>query len=231
MAFPTFAMGCLPTYSHAGLISPILLIVVRMLQGFSVGGQLMSSLIFTVENHPKSQLGFYGSLVLATANIGTLLGGLMGYAIRSCLSLSQLESWGWRIPFLSGVFVSISGLYLRRYSKNIHAKAPPDSNPLRESFAIENRRALLSCSLVPMLWSCGFYISFVWMAIFMNDLIDPPVNYAFGLNALTLLVTQVLLFPCSGILVDKFGATIIMRIAGTLMIIFGPILVCMMNTQ
>jgi Sugar (and other) transporter len=69
MAIPTFAMGCLPSYERAGHVATILLIIIRLFQGLSVGGQLMSSLVFTLENQPRDQWGFYGSFVMAAANL------------------------------------------------------------------------------------------------------------------------------------------------------------------
>jgi len=69
MAFPTFAMGCLPSYAMIGDWAVVLLIIVRLLQGLSVGGQLMSSLVFTLENHDPAKWGLYGSFVMAAANL------------------------------------------------------------------------------------------------------------------------------------------------------------------
>lgn len=97
MAGPTFAMGCLPTYQQIGPTAIVLLIVVRLLQGLSVGGQLMSSLVFTLEQHPRSQWGWYGSFVMGSANLGSLLGSVVGYVLRLKLTDTQLEHWGWRV--------------------------------------------------------------------------------------------------------------------------------------
>lgn len=69
MAFPTFIMGCLPGYAHVGRSAIVLLVAVRLLQGLSVGGQLMSSLVFTLENHDRAKWGLYGSFVMAAANL------------------------------------------------------------------------------------------------------------------------------------------------------------------
>mmetsp|Transcript_12973 Transcript_12973/g.35912 ORF Transcript_12973/g.35912 Transcript_12973/m.35912 type:complete len:310 (+) Transcript_12973:109-1038(+) len=102
MAFPTFAMGCLPSYQQVGPIAIGLLLITRMLQGLSVGGQLMSSLVFTLEGHDPSVWGLFGSFVMAAANFGTLLGNLAAFVMRGSLTDAQLASWGWRIPFLSG---------------------------------------------------------------------------------------------------------------------------------
>ena len=225
MAFPTFAMGCLPTYAQAGIFSPILLLVVRLLQGFSVGGQLMSSLVFTVEHHPRKYWGFYGSLVMATANIGTLLGGLVGYFVRQSFTQSQLEAFGWRIPFVSGIFVSVCGCYLKTHKDELCRSIPIGQNPLREAFRPQNRYALISSTFVPMLWSCGFYMIFVWLAIFMKDIANPPISNAFGLTDVSLLITNIILFPVAGVLADRFGTTSIMKIGGSLMIVIGPLLV------
>lgn len=75
MAFPTFAMGCLPSYAQAGNLAIVGLVVVRLLQGLSVGGQLMSSLVYTLESRPRSQWGLYGSFVMAAANRYVAPGG------------------------------------------------------------------------------------------------------------------------------------------------------------
>lgn len=87
MAVPTFLMGCLPTFALWGWWAVVLLVVVRLLQGLSVGGQLMSSLVFVAEGHDRRQWGWYGSFSMTAANIGTLLGGVCGV---SCLSRHRL---------------------------------------------------------------------------------------------------------------------------------------------
>ena len=131
MAFPTFAMGCLPSYEAVGIISPILLAITRLLQGLSVGGQMMSSLVFTVESRPRAKWGLYGSFVMATANCGTMLGGIIGSAIRSNLTHDQLISYGWRIPFWLGLMVSFSGIYLRLYGREPELESPVPNGAVR----------------------------------------------------------------------------------------------------
>ncbi|CAJ1936007.1 unnamed protein product [Cylindrotheca closterium] len=237
MAVPTFAMGCLPTYAQVGAWSYTLLILVRLLQGLSVGGQLMSSLVFTLEGKPKKHWGLYGSYVMATANFGTLLGGLVGYLIRSNLTEEQLLQYGWRIPFLSGILVSVCGLYLKFYCDgddeddatfHHHAATTKRTSPLRLALRPESRRQLLAACLVPMLYSGGFYLCFVWMAIFMADLIpsDPfTTQQAFGINSLSLFVSVCLLFPVAGILSDWYGRRTIMTIGGILSGLGAPFLI------
>lgn len=231
MAFPTFAMGCLPTYAQVGWFSIVLLILVRLLQGLSVGGQLMSSLVFTLEQHDKSQWGLYGSLVMAAANFGTLLGGIVGFTMRESLTEQQLLDWGWRVPFLAGIIVSFCGIYLRyhcdEYSHLTAASSTssPPANPLRVAFSRGNRRALGAASLVPMLWSAGFYTTFVWMAIYMETLLDDPVPHAFGVNSAALLLSVCILFPLAGIWSDKWGRKTTMTIGGVAFGVASPIMI------
>uniref|UniRef100_A0A7S1BSZ5 Major facilitator superfamily (MFS) profile domain-containing protein n=1 Tax=Corethron hystrix TaxID=216773 RepID=A0A7S1BSZ5_9STRA len=244
MAFPTFAMGCLPSYARAGYAATAMLIVIRLLQGMSVGGQLMSSLVFTLENVPRSQWGLYGSFVWATGNFGVLLGGVVGTAVRSSFSHEDLVAYGWRIPFLSGVVVSLAGFYLRWAEEDpstetntdpaaemarlldgegdgAPAPAPAATNPLAYLTAPENRRPLLSSAMVPMLWSSGFYLSFVWMAIYMQDLCRRPLDQAFLVNAAALFLGVCLLFPLAGWLSDRHGRRAVMTLGGAGLALFA----------
>jgi MHS family proline/betaine transporter-like MFS transporter len=271
MAFATTLMGCLPTYDQVGNSAILLLLMVRMLQGLSVGGQLMSSLVFTLESRPTNRWGLYGSCVMAAGNFGTFLGGVVAYGLRSNLTNDQLTQWGWRIPFLSGILISVCGIYLKYFceddeilpghapvpvpSDDMHDRAPPTGqesqeddqafpseysannnndnaintnpttpvNPLREAFSRENRRSLIASCMVPMVWSGGFYLSFVWMAIYMTDLIDPPVPSAFGVNSYSLLLL-ILWFPLAGLLSDYYGRKRIMTIGGVAFGLLGPIM-------
>lgn len=258
MAFPTFAMGCLPSYEVVGSWSVVFLTLVRMLQGLSVGGQLVSSLVYTCENNDRSQWGLYGSYVMAAANFGTLLGGLVSYAMRANLSEEKLRRWGWRLPFLSGILVSVCGFYLRYGSddddeeeweeevddnhggENCHSHHGISSssgggdtmlgeNPIRAAFRKGNRRALAASALVPMLWSAGFYITFVWMATFMGILVDPPVPGAFGVNSGSLFLSVCLLFPMAGMLSDVFGRYRVMLIGGVSMGVLSPWMVMIIS--
>lgn len=239
MAFPTFAMGCLPTYNQVGVVAIVLLIVIRILQGLSVGGQLMSSLVFTLEGHPTEHWGVYGSFVMAAANAGTLLGNLVATVLEASLTQEQLETWGWRLPFWSGILVSLSGFYL----KSSHHGDPHHSgeqsadenhgvsddqnkstNPLRLAFSKGNRRSLLAAAMVPCLWSAGFYLSFVWMATYMKDLLHPPVRHSFTINAMSLLVSVCMFFPVAGKLSDRVGRRPVMTVGAVGLGVIGPIL-------
>mmetsp|Transcript_30796 Transcript_30796/g.56991 ORF Transcript_30796/g.56991 Transcript_30796/m.56991 type:complete len:451 (-) Transcript_30796:497-1849(-) len=221
MTFPTVAMGCLPTYEQVGGWSTALLVFCRMLQGFSVGGQLPSSLVYTLETKPKEHWGFYGSLVNATGCIGSIGGNLVGAIIRSLLSDDQLVQWGWRVAFLTGILVAPVAAYLHVYGVEHNPNegefnrqneeldeagetSTVHSSPLQEALRRENWTALFSAFLTPMLSGAGYYLTFVWMAIFMSSLIDSPIDGAFWVNLIANIVSMVAVVG-AGWLSDIYG--------------------------
>ena len=240
MALPTTLMGCLPTYKQVGVWSTILLCCCRLIQGVSVGGQLPASLVYTVEKRPKSQWGYYGSLPMVAANVGTLLGNICGAFMRQILTEKQLTSWGWRLPFFSGIIIAFVAFYLQKNGADgaYHAGSSGDiseeaiaavtksvvpHNPIKIAFRRENRLALLTTSIVPMLWAAGFYLSFVWIAIYMEELMDPPMPGAFWINSLGLLFGMTWVLPIAGAISDRVGRTLMMTISGILLTGLGPV--------
>ena len=193
MAFPTFALGCLPTFEQTSWLAPILLIVLRLIQGLSVGGQLMSSVVFTLErsgNNDTSNWGIWGSSVFAAATVGTVIGSMLSYILRETLTEEQLLSYGWRIPFLFGALGILPGSYLKYKALDHPADttaASTDtatsedgstlkrSDTLTETFGTANRRSLIASALVPCLPAATYYITFVWLAIFMETIANPPI--------------------------------------------------------
>src|SRR5437764_9192801 len=113
MAIATFAMGCLPTYAQAGVVGPALLVVVRLFQGLSAGGEWGGSTSYIVEFAPGARRGFFGSFQLVGVGGGFLLGSLTAALLNLGLSEADRLAWGWRLPFLFGIAVGLVGAYLR----------------------------------------------------------------------------------------------------------------------
>jgi len=222
MAIPTFTMGCLPSFDQVGWLSPILLTLIRILQGLSVGGQLMSSLIFTTGQHPKSQCGFYAGVVFATSSLGALLGSIVATIMREIFSHEQLVSWAWRIPFLSGILAGVSALYLRFYcQEEDHEKLTV--HPIKEAFHASNRRSLISCCLVPILCAAGGYLTFVWLPIFMNSILEPPIPHSFLISCVAQILC-ILFLPLAGALSDAWGPSSIMICSAISTALLGPLM-------
>lgn len=113
MGFGTFLIGLMPTYAQAGVLAPIGLIVLRLLQGIGIGGEYGGGMVMTVEHAPANRRGFYSSLV----HIGVPGGFLIPIALLGILSATMSEadflSWGWRVPFLASVILVAVGLFIR----------------------------------------------------------------------------------------------------------------------
>nr|WP_315594137.1 MFS transporter [uncultured Cupriavidus sp.] len=113
MALGTAIIAFTPTYQSIGLAAPVLIVVGRLLQGFSAGGETGPATTYLLEMASEGRRGFFTSWQMATQGIAALLGGLVGYIVSSVLSESALAAWGWRIPFILGLLIAPVGLYIR----------------------------------------------------------------------------------------------------------------------
>ncbi|HHD7473856.1 TPA: MFS transporter [Klebsiella oxytoca] len=114
MALGTAAIGFLPTYDQIGIAAPALLVLARLVQGFSAGGELGASTVYLYEAAPADRRCLTGSWQLASQGAASIFVGLLGFAITSLLLPEALASWGWRIPFLLSLFIIPVGIYIRR---------------------------------------------------------------------------------------------------------------------
>src|SRR6516162_1213375 len=114
MAVPTVLVGLLPGYETIGLIAPVALILLRTIQGLSVGGEYISSMVFMVERAPFGRRGLMGAVACCGTTLGFLIGSAVAVTITAMMTTETLDTWGWRIPFLLGIVVGIVGVILRR---------------------------------------------------------------------------------------------------------------------
>lgn len=143
MAVPTFMMGLLPTYAQAGVVAPILLVILRLLQGLAVAGEMGTSVTFLVEQAGEKRRGLVGSAAMVSAALGTLAGSAMGAALTTLLSAESVNTWGWRVPFLTGIVISAAALYLRRTIPDSEVPTQTATSPWRESLRTQWRTMLL----------------------------------------------------------------------------------------
>jgi MFS family permease len=113
MALGSGLIGVLPTYAEIGIAAPILLVLARVIQGFSTGGEMGPATAFLLESAPPRRQCLYGSWQLASQNIGTIISGTIGVILAIFLSAEATNGWGWRIPFLLGILIAPIGLYIR----------------------------------------------------------------------------------------------------------------------
>jgi len=167
MALPTLLLGMLPSYEQAGLLAPVLLVLVRLFQGLSVGGEFSSSATYLVETAPKGKRGLTGSWV----NIGSMTGSLLGVGIAAFVTnffdLQSLQDWAWRLPFLAGAIIGVSAIYLRHNLHNSqhfneYHKQREDTSPLLQAFTTNRKETLLALAFASC-YGTIYYLTFVYL--------------------------------------------------------------------
>ena len=113
MGFSTFAVGLLPSYATAGVLAPVLLVLLRLLQGLALGGQYGGAAIYVAEHAPDGKRGFYTSWIQTTATLGLFATLLIVIGTRSMIGEEAFAAWGWRIPFLLSVVLLLVSLWIR----------------------------------------------------------------------------------------------------------------------
>jgi MFS transporter, MHS family, proline/betaine transporter len=114
MGGSTLMLGLLPTYQQIGVAAPLLLVAMRLIQGFSVGGEFTGSMVFTTEASSPPTRGIVSSSTAAGVTIGFILGSGAAWLVNSLLNADQIAHWGWRAPFVGSVIFCIVGWFLRR---------------------------------------------------------------------------------------------------------------------
>ena len=193
MAVPTALMGVLPTYDSVGIWAPILLTLLRVVQGISTGGEFAGSIIYLVEQAPDHRRGVYGSVANFGAMIGGLFGAAVGWLMSEMLTAEAMLDWGWRVMFFSGILVALFGLWARSgvpetpaFSELAACDALP-SQPLRTAWRQERWPMAVAIGLN---WSAsvGYYVVFVWFISNMSEIIGLPYQTALGIGTFGLVV-------------------------------------------
>jgi MHS family proline/betaine transporter-like MFS transporter len=203
MAIPTFLIGLLPGYATLGLLAPVALTVLRMLQGLSVGGEYTSSMVFMVEHAPEGRRGLMGALTSCGAGGGTLLGSAVGAGFAASMSEAALESWGWRIPFLLGLVVGIAGYFLRRHVLETMPAERRKRAPIVETLH-DHWRIVLGFTGLSVFNAVTFYVGFVYLVSWLQlaDGIAPA--RALEINSLSMAAILPVTIA-AGLLSDRFG--------------------------
>jgi len=202
MALPTFLVGVLPGYNVLGVAAPILLTILRMIQGLSVGGEYTTSIVFMVEQAPPGRRGMLGAMAGCGAVGGILLGSATGALFAALLSPEEMAAWGWRIPFVVGLLVGFAGYFLRRQIPEA-GLTKHERSPVVETF--KSHGALLArLAGLAAFNAVGFYLMFVYIVSWLQlaDGIAPA--HALEINTISmLLLLPVMLLM--GSLSDRFG--------------------------
>jgi MHS family proline/betaine transporter-like MFS transporter len=214
MTIGTGLMTIMPSYDTLGLLSPILVICARLLQGFSVGGEFASSVTFMVEHRPD-RAGFFASWQWSSQGFAALIATGLGVLLTSTMSAADLQAWGWRIPFAVGLLIGPVGYYIRSNMEETpeFSKAGPPRTPMRDLIVTQWDLLLLVIGTVIISTSSQYLL--VYMPTYAIRELHLP-QYLSYTAAVAAAALQTVVVPFVGMLVDRVGQTRIMMTAAAL---------------
>jgi MHS family dicarboxylic acid transporter PcaT-like MFS transporter len=217
MCAGSLAIACLPTYSQIGLFAPLLLLLARMVQGLSVGGEYGATATYMSEVALRGQRGFYSSFQYVTLIGGQLLAVLVIFCLQQFLDEPTLKAWGWRIPFVIGAITAVIALFLRR---TLHETASAETLSSKEagSFAViwrDHRAAFLTVLGYTAGGSLIFYTFTTYMQKFLINSAGMPKTTATTISLVTLFA-YMCMQPIFGALSDRIGRRASMMLFGGL---------------
>jgi MFS transporter, MHS family, proline/betaine transporter len=206
MAGSTTMMGMLPVYAQVGLLAPILLTLLRLFQGLSVGGEFATSMTLLAEEAVPERRGWSASWCGAAASAGFLLGSAAGTILSIWLTSETLLSWGWRLPFLFGSVLGIIAITVRRQLAviDIIPSEPASISHILKQLWREQRKSLLITVAGTCLYMVAFYVPFVYLATGIETQSRFSMSSALELTS-TALILLVILTPLGGWLADRAG--------------------------
>ncbi|MGK9235809.1 MFS transporter [Inquilinus limosus] len=207
MAIGTALLGFAPTYAQAGIVGPLVIVLARLIQGFSAGGEIGGATAFLIEYAPPRKRGFYASWQQTSQALAVVLGGVCGTIVTQALDPAAIDSWGWRVPFLFGLLIGPVGFYIRARIDETpvftDSHTRKSESPLRDALA-EHPRGIASGFGVTILWTVCTYVLLFYMPTYAVKQLGIPLADAF---IATTIGGVVLMAGCpfAGALSDRMG--------------------------
>ena len=180
MAIPTFAIGLLPTYASIGVFAPILLLLMRVMQGAAIGGEIPGAWVFVSEHVPANRMGLACGVLTSGLTLGILIGSLVYMLLNSVMTQDALREYGWRIPFLLGGVFGFLTMYLRRWLKETpifiemqERKKLAQDLPLK-SVLMEHREAVFVSMLLTWILSAGILVVIIMAPFYLTESLGLP---------------------------------------------------------
>ena len=209
MAIPTAAVGFLPTYSDIGIAAPLLLLALRLLQGFAVGGEFPSAMSYLAEVAPRKHRGFVASFAMVGVCFGLLLANIVTVTVNTNLTAAEMADWGWRLPFVFALVLALLVLYLRLglaespiFSEKRNSPEA-QQNPIVS--AVENRwPAIVKIFFFLVFNSIAFYSVMVLATTYLSKTAGFSYESALIISLLGSF-TMLVLLPLGGHISDRIG--------------------------
>ena len=205
MAFPSLIIGIMPTFATIGIFAPIILILMRMLQGISVGGEHTGSVVYLTELSNLSNRAFSAVVPFVGTVLGVLLGSLVGVTIFSLFDHDTIMQWAWRIPFSMGVLIAVVGIIIRKYlPESYHPKADTETQTPIVDVVQNHLKAFLKIFFLNLTFAAGFYTIFIYNPLWMQKFLHVSKSYSLEINSASLVLTIIAMLLSSH-LSNRFG--------------------------
>lgn len=197
-----------PTYAAIGIAAPVIIVLARLLQGFATGGEFASATSFLVETAPAHQRGFFGSLQMVGQSLAALGGAVAGALVTRGLTPDQIDSWGWRLPFIFGLLIAPVGMWMRRNLSEtpefLRARATIGEKLSIGPLLAEHRRSVFVCFGLVISGTISYYVVLVHMPTFAKTQLNIPLTDAFVAQIVGLICLTAVI-PVLGWLSDQIG--------------------------
>lgn len=222
MGVPTLAMGLLPTYAQIGIWAPILLLLLRIVQGAAIGGEVPGAWVFVSEHVPAKHVGFACGTLTAGLTAGILLGSLTATLINSLFTPQEVLDWAWRLPFLLGGVFGLCAVYLRRMLQETPVFAEMQQRhalaaelPLKTVLR-EHRGAIVLSMLLTWVLSAAIVVVILMTPTLLQTLYGFDAATALKANSLAIVFLS-LGCVAAGAIVDRVGAGRVLLLGGLLL--------------
>jgi len=225
MGAGTFCIGILPVHAQIGTLAAVLLVILRIVQGLSVGGEYPGSIVLLAEQAPAARRGYFASWPMVGSVAGFVIGSGLGALIGTLAGEQTLHTWGWRIPFLVGALIAVCGVILRRHMTELPTSEmvqAPGSLPIVSALQLHGGAILRMISLI-LVNAVGFYMLFVYAASYLTSRMHMSTAHALDINTLSLLV-MLPATPLAAIWSDRIGRKpLLYFVAGGTLILAWPL--------
>lgn len=219
MGGATFLIGCIPSYESIGFLAPLLVLVLRLLQGLALGGEYGGAATYVAEHAPRGERGYWTSWIQTTATVGLFISLMVILLTRASISAEEFDEWGWRVPFWVSILMVIVSYVIRKnmHESPVFAKAKAEgkttTNPLKESFGNKYNLKFVLLALFGAAMGQGviWYTGQFYAMSFIKTVMAVESNQVDGLLGLALLFATPF-FVVFGWLSDKIGRKPIMML-------------------
>lgn len=225
MSLTSILISLLPTHEQVGVVATFLLLILRLIQGFCIGGEFAGAMVYLSEVAPLSQRSLYTSMTNNGSNLGVLLALMTCFLLSSALSQESFNRYGWRLLFFTSGLIGLLGMYFRRYLQESEAylkakdNRPKDFSLYRYLYK-EQGSQLLIVVLLLVVSACGSYTLMAYLPSYMHTFLSIPLAQAYRWQTMFIILSLAFV-PIFALIADKIGRKKVLLFALSIYILFS----------